>query len=86
MVKKYQDPKEAEKLLKLESTLTEITKIVHKNLDDVYFSSNKALAAFSKFQLSELYIKNGENKNWYKGPASSTNLPGGGLPRDDRFY
>jgi len=31
----YQDPKEVDKLMKIESTLTEVTLIVHKSLDDV---------------------------------------------------
>ena len=34
-IKSYQDPKEADKLLKLEFTLKEVTNIVHKNLEDV---------------------------------------------------
>lgn len=32
---KYQDPKEADKLMKLEHTLKEVTDIVHKNMEDV---------------------------------------------------
>ena len=35
LIKNYQDPKEADKLLKLEFTLKEVTNIVHKNLEDV---------------------------------------------------
>jgi len=35
MIKKYQDPKEADKLLKLQSDLQEVNKIMTKNLDDV---------------------------------------------------
>ena len=35
MIKKYQDPKEADKLLKLQSELQEVNKIMTKNLDDV---------------------------------------------------
>jgi synaptobrevin family protein YKT6 len=35
MIKKYQDPKEADKLLKLQSELQEVNKIMTKNLDDI---------------------------------------------------
>lgn len=35
MIKKYQDPKEADKLLKLQSQLEEVDTIMRKNLDDV---------------------------------------------------
>eukprot|EP00330_Aristerostoma_sp_ATCC50986_P004639 CAMPEP_0114582806 /NCGR_PEP_ID=MMETSP0125-20121206/6688_1 /TAXON_ID=485358 ORGANISM="Aristerostoma sp., Strain ATCC 50986" /NCGR_SAMPLE_ID=MMETSP0125 /ASSEMBLY_ACC=CAM_ASM_000245 /LENGTH=74 /DNA_ID=CAMNT_0001775929 /DNA_START=451 /DNA_END=675 /DNA_ORIENTATION=- len=35
MIKKYQDPKEADKLLKLQSQLEEVNKIMTKNLDDI---------------------------------------------------
>ena len=38
LIKNYQDPKEADKLLKLETTLKEVTEIVHKNLEDVSIS------------------------------------------------
>lgn len=37
MIKNYQDPKEADKLAKLESTLNEVTEICHKTLNDVIF-------------------------------------------------
>ena len=36
----YQDPKEVDKLMKIESTLTEVTLIVHKSLDDVAMKIN----------------------------------------------
>ena len=36
-IKKYQDPKEADKLLKLQTNLEEVTSIMNKNLDDVRF-------------------------------------------------
>jgi len=35
MIKKYQDPKEADKLLKLQSELKEVNTIMTKNLDDI---------------------------------------------------
>lgn len=35
MIKKYQDPKEADKLMKLESELQETTSILHKTMDEV---------------------------------------------------
>ncbi len=35
MIKIYQDPKQADKLLKLESTLSEVTEICHKNMEEV---------------------------------------------------
>lgn len=38
MIKKYQDPKQADKLLKLQSDLQEINQIMTKNLDDVKWS------------------------------------------------
>jgi len=34
-IKKYQDPKEADKLLKLQSNLEEVTTIMNRNLDDL---------------------------------------------------
>lgn len=34
-IKTYQDPKEVDKLLKIENTLNEVNQIVHKSLDDV---------------------------------------------------
>jgi len=34
-IKKYQDPKEADKLLKLQTNLEEVTTIMNKNLDDL---------------------------------------------------
>ena len=38
---KYQDPKEADKLMKLEHTLKEVTDIVHKNMEDVNKKKNE---------------------------------------------
>lgn len=35
LIKKYQDPKEADKLLKLQNELDQVTNIMYKNLDDV---------------------------------------------------
>ena len=34
-IKKYQDPKEVDKIVKLKENLKEVENIVHKNLDDV---------------------------------------------------
>jgi len=34
-IKKYQDPREADKLLEIQSELEEVSKIMTKNLDDV---------------------------------------------------
>lgn len=34
-MKNYQDPKEVDKLMKIEATLNEVNQIVHKSLDDV---------------------------------------------------
>ncbi len=34
-IKKYQDPKEVDKIIKLKENLKEVEVIVHKNLDDV---------------------------------------------------
>ena len=35
MIKKYQDPTEADKLLKLQKELDEINKVMSKNIDEV---------------------------------------------------
>mmetsp|Transcript_23467 Transcript_23467/g.27185 ORF Transcript_23467/g.27185 Transcript_23467/m.27185 type:complete len:203 (+) Transcript_23467:51-659(+) len=35
LIKKYQDPKEADKLLKLQSELDDVTQLMYKNLDDI---------------------------------------------------
>ena len=48
MIKKYQDPKEADKLLKLQSELLEVNKIMTKNLDDVTMFPSYEIFRFFK--------------------------------------
>jgi synaptobrevin family protein YKT6 len=38
-IKTYQDPREVDKLLKIENTLNEVNQIVHKSLDDVKYNN-----------------------------------------------
>lgn len=42
MIKKYQDPKEADKLLKLENELGQVQQMLTKTMSDVNSLSNKA--------------------------------------------
>lgn len=44
-IKAYQDPKEVDKLMKIEQTLNEVNQIVHKSLDDVIESPSPQLAS-----------------------------------------
>lgn len=40
-IEKYQDPREADKLLKLETTLQEVQTVMHKTMEDVNFVNNE---------------------------------------------